>query len=134
MPGDHQRWVVTQRIEVVGSGGDRLQHSEPADLCRHADAVSDRDWLYRSVLPQQRRLQTSIVLDIDDSDDMAHGQQELAAFNTRAGGHCFQPIHIFEAGSGEPALVGAAGRLHDLVGTSAAGLAIRLCRLLHGFG
>jgi len=35
---------------------------------------------------------------------MVHGQQELALFNTHAGGHCFQPIHIFEAGSGKPIL------------------------------
>jgi hypothetical protein len=46
----------------------------------------------------------SITLDIDDTDDMVHGQQELALFNTHAGGHCFQPIHIFEAGSGKPIL------------------------------
>lgn len=46
----------------------------------------------------------SIVLDIDDTDDMAHGQQELALFNTHAGGRCFQPIHIFEANSGKPIL------------------------------
>jgi hypothetical protein len=46
----------------------------------------------------------SIVLDIDDTDDMVHGQQELALFNTHAGGTCFQPIHIFEAGSGKPVL------------------------------
>jgi Transposase DDE domain group 1 len=45
---------------------------------------------------------TSIVLDIDDSDDMVHGQQELALFNTPAGGYCFQPIHIFEGNSGKP--------------------------------
>lgn len=45
-----------------------------------------------------------IVLDIDDTSDMVHGQQELALFNTHAGGHCFQPIHIFEAGSGKPIL------------------------------
>jgi hypothetical protein len=44
------------------------------------------------------------VLDIDDTSDMVHGQQELALFNTHAGGHCFQPIHIFEAGSGKPVL------------------------------
>lgn len=44
----------------------------------------------------------SIVLDIDDSDDMVHGQQELALFNTPAGGYCFQPIHIFEGNSGKP--------------------------------
>jgi hypothetical protein len=46
----------------------------------------------------------SIVLDIDDTDDLVHGQQELALFNTHAGGHCFQPIHIFEASSGKPIL------------------------------
>ena len=46
----------------------------------------------------------SIVLDIDDTDDMVHGQQQLALFNTHAGGHCFQPIHIFEANSGKPIL------------------------------
>ena len=35
---------------------------------------------------------------------MVHGQQELALFNTHAGGHCFQPIHIFEGNSGKPIL------------------------------
>src|SRR5262245_45340984 len=47
---------------------------------------------------------TSIVLDIDDSDDLVHGGQQLALFNTHAGGHCFQPIHIFEGHSGKPIL------------------------------
>jgi hypothetical protein len=47
---------------------------------------------------------TSIVLDIDDTDDLVHGGQQLALFNTHAGGHCFQPIHIFEGNSGKPIL------------------------------
>ena len=46
----------------------------------------------------------SIELDIDDTDDMVHGGQQLALFNSHAGGHCFQPIHIFEATSGKPIL------------------------------
>ena len=46
----------------------------------------------------------SIELDIDDSDDLVHGGQQLALFNTHAGGTCFQPIHIFEATSGKPVL------------------------------
>ena len=46
----------------------------------------------------------SIVLDIDDTNDMVHGGQQLALFNTHAGGHCFQPMHIFEANSGKPIL------------------------------
>lgn len=45
-----------------------------------------------------------IELDIDDTDDLVHGGQQLALFNTHAGGHCFQPIHIFEATSGKPIL------------------------------
>lgn len=45
-----------------------------------------------------------IVLDIDDTDDLVHGSQQLALFNTHAGGHCFQPIHIFEGNSGKPIL------------------------------
>ena len=46
----------------------------------------------------------SIVLDIDDTNDLVHGGQQLALFNTHAGGHCFQPIHIFEGNSGKPIL------------------------------
>jgi Transposase DDE domain group 1 len=45
-----------------------------------------------------------IVLDIDDTDDAVHGQQQLALFNTHAGGYCFQPIKIFEATTGRPVL------------------------------
>jgi len=44
----------------------------------------------------------SIVLDIDDTDDLVHGGQQLALFNTHAGGYCFKPIMIFEANSGKP--------------------------------
>jgi len=50
------------------------------------------------------RVPARIVLDIDDTDDPAHGQQDLILFNSHAGGYCFQPIHIFEAGTGKPVL------------------------------
>ena len=43
-----------------------------------------------------------IVLDIDDTDDPAHGQQQLALFNAHVGATCFQPMLIFEATSGKP--------------------------------
>jgi len=45
-----------------------------------------------------------IVLDIDETDDPAHGQQELALFNTHAGTTCFMPLKIFEATTGKPVL------------------------------
>ena len=50
------------------------------------------------------RVPGRIVLDIDDTDDPAHGQQELILFNAHSGGYCFQPMHIFEAGSGKSVL------------------------------
>jgi hypothetical protein len=50
------------------------------------------------------RVPGRIVLDIDDTDNLAHGQQQLILFNTHSGGYCFQPIHIFEAGTGKPVL------------------------------
>ncbi len=46
----------------------------------------------------------SITLDIDETADAAHGQQELAFFNAHYDTYCFQPIHIFEASSGKPVL------------------------------
>jgi Transposase DDE domain group 1 len=48
------------------------------------------------------RVPRCIVLDIDDTDDAVHGQQQLALFNTHAGGYCFQPIKTFEATTGRP--------------------------------
>lgn len=49
------------------------------------------------VLPPSR-----IVLDIDDTDDPVHGQQELALLNAHYDCTCFQPIHIFDGLSGKP--------------------------------
>ncbi|MGH8260212.1 MAG: bifunctional diaminohydroxyphosphoribosylaminopyrimidine deaminase/5-amino-6-(5-phosphoribosylamino)uracil reductase RibD, partial [Steroidobacteraceae bacterium] len=48
-------------------------------------------------LPAARpRPPARIVLDIDDTDDPVHGQQELALFNAHYDCTCFQPIHIFD--------------------------------------
>ena len=43
-----------------------------------------------------------ITLDIDDTTDRVHGGQQLSLFNGHADSYCFQPIHIYEAGSGKP--------------------------------
>lgn len=53
---------------------------------------------------QYRTAPEAITLDIDDTDDLVHGCQQLAMFNTHAGGYCFKPIKIFEANSGLPIL------------------------------
>jgi hypothetical protein len=46
-----------------------------------------------------------ILLDIDDTEDRAHGGQQLALFNAHYDSRCFLPIHIYEATSGKPVAV-----------------------------
>jgi hypothetical protein len=46
-----------------------------------------------------------IVLDIDDTEDRVHGNQELALFHAHYDSRCFLPIHIYEAISGKPVAV-----------------------------
>src|SRR3954468_3685766 len=46
-----------------------------------------------------------IVLDIDDTEDRVHGDQELALFHAHYDGRCFLPIHIYEAVTGKPVAV-----------------------------
>jgi Transposase DDE domain group 1 len=43
-----------------------------------------------------------IVLDIDDTEDRVHGNQELALFHAHYDGRCFLPIHVYEATTGKP--------------------------------
>ena len=50
------------------------------------------------------RAPMSLVLDIDDTLDRVHGQQQLALFNAHYDCTCFQPIHIFDGLSGKPVL------------------------------
>tara|TARA_B100000315_G_scaffold206298_1_gene200598 strand:- start:164 stop:1504 length:1341 start_codon:yes stop_codon:yes gene_type:complete len=51
-----------------------------------------------------KRIPERIVLDIDDTPDAAHGDQQLTLFNAHYDEYCFQPIHIFEAATGKPVL------------------------------
>jgi len=44
----------------------------------------------------------SIVLDIDDTFDAVHGNQQLSLFNAHYDERCFLPIHIYEGTSGKP--------------------------------
>ena len=46
-----------------------------------------------------------IVLDIDDTEDRVHGEQQLSLFNAYYDTRCFQPIHIDEAATGKPVAI-----------------------------
>ncbi len=46
-----------------------------------------------------------LVLDIDDTEDRAYGEQQLSLFNTHHDSNGFMPIHIYEATMGKPVAV-----------------------------
>jgi Transposase DDE domain group 1 len=46
-----------------------------------------------------------IVLDIDDTEDRVHGQQQLSLFHAHYDSRCFLPIHVYEAATGKPVAV-----------------------------
>jgi hypothetical protein len=47
-----------------------------------------------------RRAPKAITLDIDDTPDIVHGQQQLSLFNGFHDERCFMPVHVYDAGSG----------------------------------
>ena len=49
-----------------------------------------------------RKKPHAIVLDIDPTACLTHGQQELQLFNTHVGDHCLMPFHVYEGQSGKP--------------------------------
>ncbi len=46
-----------------------------------------------------------ILLDIDDTEDRVHGDQQLSLWNAHYDSRCFLPIHIYEATTGKPVAV-----------------------------
>jgi hypothetical protein len=42
-----------------------------------------------------------IILDLDDTDDVVHGSQQLRLFNAFVDEYCFMPLHIYEGHSGK---------------------------------
>ena len=44
----------------------------------------------------------SVVLDIDDTLDVAHGHQKMAEWNAHYDERCFLPIHIYDTATGRP--------------------------------
>src|SRR5712691_1000990 len=79
--------------------------SQPT-LSRFENHVS-RTALYRMarVLVEQfiasyRRPPKVIVLDVDDTEDPVHGEQEQARYDGYYGGYCFLPLHLYEGLSG----------------------------------
>ena len=67
----------------------------PRDLYRMTRALLD---LFLNSYEQDP---TAILLDIDDTNDTTHGDQQLALFNAHYGDYGYQPLHIYEGQSGK---------------------------------
>src|SRR5918996_5023685 len=79
--------------------------SQPT-LSRFENRVS-RTELYRlarvfveQFIASYERPPTLIVLDFDDTEDPAHGEQEQVRYDGYYGGYCFLPLHVYEGLSG----------------------------------
>jgi hypothetical protein len=49
---------------------------------------------------KSRRPPKAITLDIGDTPDIVHGQQQLSLFNAFHDDRCFMPVHVYDADSG----------------------------------
>src|SRR5208337_2498748 len=47
----------------------------------------------------------AVTLDIDDTCDVAHGNQQLSLFNAHYDERCFLPIHVYDTATGRPVAV-----------------------------
>ena len=47
----------------------------------------------------------AVILDIDDTLDVAHGHQQLSLFNAHYDERCFLPIHVYDTATGRPVAV-----------------------------
>jgi hypothetical protein len=47
----------------------------------------------------------AVTLDVDDTCDVVHGNQQLALFNAHYDERCFLPIHVYDAANARPVMV-----------------------------
>jgi len=80
--------------------------SQPT-MTRLENSVSRTD-LYRMGLAlvdifidSYKKQPKAIILDVDDTDDETHGNQQMTLFNAYYDEYCYQPLHIYEGRSGK---------------------------------
>jgi len=74
----------------------RLENSvSRTDLYRLADLLAE------AFIESYRTPPVGMILDIDDTEDVTHGHQQMALFNAFYDEYCYLPIHIYEGKSGK---------------------------------
>jgi len=66
-----------------------------ADLYRIAQVFVD------AFIRSYKKAPKAIIVDIDDTDDPTHGNQQLSFFNGYHDTYCYMPLHIYEGKSGK---------------------------------
>ncbi len=66
-----------------------------------ASALIDKVWWRYGYA----REPASVTLDVDDTCDVAHGQQQLSLFNAHYDERCFLPIHVYDTERSRPVAV-----------------------------
>jgi len=97
---------------IIKIACERLPHEDPPlasqpTISRFENSLSRTD-LYRIAeafvdvfIESYSEPPEAILLDIDDTDDLTHGHQQLTLFNAYHGDYCYMPIHIYEGKSGK---------------------------------
>lgn len=87
--------LETDNPLTCGATHSRLEGSlRRSDIYRIARALIEQFVASYSEAP------SSITLDMDHTDDAAHGQQELTFYNHHYGHYCYLPLLVFEAETG----------------------------------
>src|SRR6202161_916797 len=95
------------------TGGDlcsqpTLSRMENAPILK--DAIRLTYALVDQWMASYEREPASVILDIDDTCDVAHGRQQLSLFNAHYDERCFLPIHVYDTERSRPVAVVLARR------------------------
>jgi hypothetical protein len=72
---------------------------------RLRDVVRLTDALVEQWIKSYPRPPASVTLDIDDTLDVVHGNQQLSLFNAHYDERCFLPVHVYDTATGRPVAV-----------------------------
>jgi hypothetical protein len=93
-------------MKIICEKTDASLASQPT-MCRFENVFSRTD-LYRIAqafvdvfIHSYKKPPKGIILDLDDTEDQTHGNQQLSFFNGYHGSFCFMPLHIYEGKSGK---------------------------------
>jgi len=74
----------------------RFENSiQKKDLYRIAEAFVE------DFISSYEKAPEAIIVDLDDTDDLTHGSQQMQLFNGYYGEYCYMPFHIYEGISGK---------------------------------